>query len=138
MIKNGKKCKIHYTLTVYGEIVDSSENKEPLEYVHGSGQIITGLECALKGLKVGEMKQIMVGPDDAYGPINPQAILEVPREKLGHIEIEIGSVLKAEDPEGKTIQGMIKEIHDSSVTVDFNHPLAGKELNFEVKVIEIN
>lgn len=138
MIKSGKKVKIHYTLTVQGEIVDTSEDKDPLEYVHGSGQIIVGLEAALEGMAPNETKEVTVGPDDAYGPINPQAILEIPREKLHHIEIEVGAILKAEDPDGKTVQGIIKEIQEETVIVDFNHPLAGKELHFDVKVLEVS
>ena len=138
MIKSGKKVKIHYTLTVQGEVVDTSEDKDPLEYVHGSGQIIVGLEAALEGMEPDQTKEVTVGPDDAYGPINPQAILEIPRDKLQHIEVEVGAILKAEDPDGKTVQGIVKEVKDETVIVDFNHPLAGKELHFTVKVLEVS
>ena len=90
MIENGKKVRIHYTLKVDGNIIDSSRDSEPLEYEHGAGQIIPGLERVLEGLKKGESRQVHIGPDDAYGPIDLQAIIEVPREHIKDDEIEVG------------------------------------------------
>ncbi len=137
MIEDGKRVKIHYKLIVDGDIVESSEEAGPLEYEHGRGQIIPGLEHALDGLNEGDSRQVDIGPDDAYGPINLQLILEIPRKQIQAGEIEIGSVLRGKDSAGKTIQGLVKDLNDEIVTVDFNHPLAGKELHFDVEVIEI-
>ena len=138
MIEKGKKVRFNYTLTVEGQIVDSSDASQPFEYEHGSSQIIPGLEIALEGLNIGDRKEVHIGPDDAYGPINPKAVVEIPKEQVGDGNIEIGMVLSATSTEGKTLQGVVKKIQETAVTVDFNHPLAGKELFFQVEVIEIS
>ena len=137
MIQNGKKVKIEYTLFVGGEVFDTSKGGEPLEYHHGSGQIIPGLEHALEGLKPGDEKKVHVGPEDAYGPIHPQAILQVPREQIQDAVVEVGMVLSARNAEGQAMQGVVREVTESTVTVDFNHPLAGKELYFEITIIDV-
>ena len=138
MIQKGKKVKLEYTLFVGGKVFDTSKGNEPLEYVHGSGQIIPGLEHSLEGLKPGDEKKLHVGPDDAYGPIQPQAILQVPREQIQDETVEVGMILSARNANGQTMQGIVTEVNESSVTVDFNHPLAGKELYFEIIVIDVN
>lgn len=138
MIQNGSRVKIDYTLYVNGEVFDSSRGGEPLEYIHGGGQIIPGLERALDGLKPGDEKKIHVGPDDAYGPIHPQAIIQVPREQIQDEAIEPGMILSARNADGQTMQGVVTEVSDGFVTVDFNHPLAGKELYFEITIVEVS
>lgn len=138
MIKNGSRVKIEYTLFVGGEIFDSSKGGEPLEYVHGSGQIIPGLERTLEGLQPGDEQKVHVGPDDAYGPIQLQAIIQVPREQIKEGTVEAGMILSARNAEGQTMQGVVTEVNENSVTVDFNHPLAGKELYFEITIIEVS
>ena len=96
MIQNGSKVKIEYTLFVDKKVFDSSKGGEPLEYVHGSGQIIPGLERTLEGLKPGDEQKTHVGPDDAYGPIHPQAIIQVPRNQIREEgAIETGMILSA-------------------------------------------
>lgn len=137
IVVNGKKVKIHYTLRVDGNVIDSSQETGPLEYEHGTGQIIPGLERVLDGLKEEDSRQVHIGPDDAYGPIDPQAIIEVPREHIKDDEVEVGMILKGRDTSGRTMKGIVKEVGEEKVTVDFNHPLAGKELFFEVEVVEI-
>ena len=137
MIQNGKKVKIDYTLFVNGEIFDTSKGTEPLEYIHGSGQIIPGLERSLEGLKPGDEQKVHVGPDDAYGPIHPQAIIQVPREQIQDRNVEAGMILSAKNDDGQTMQGVVTEVTENSVTVDFNHPLAGKELYFEILIIDV-
>ena len=138
MIENGKKVKIEYTLFVGGEVFDTSKGGDPMEYTHGSGQIIPGLERALDGLKPGDEKKVHVGPDDAYGPIHPQAVIQVPREQIQDGSVEVGMMLTAKNDNGQTLQGIVTEVTESSVTVDFNHPLAGKELYFEITVIAVS
>lgn len=137
MIKNGKKVQIHYTLTVEGEIVDSSSQEGPLEYEHGTGQIIPGLEKALEGLSEGDKKQVYVGCEDAYGPKDPQAIIDVPKDRVAIENIEPGMGLQAVDSSGKKIQGIVMEVGPDKVKIDFNHPLAGKELQFDVEIVKI-
>lgn len=138
MIENGKKVKIDYTLYVDGEVFDTSKGSEPLEYMHGSGQIIPGLERSLDGLKPGDERKVHVGPDDAYGPIHPQAVIQVPREQIQDGNVEVGMILSARNADGQTMQGVVTEVNEESVTVDFNHPLAGKELYFEITIIEVS
>lgn len=138
MIQSGKTVKIHYTLIVDGNVLESSQESGPLEYEHGKGQIIPGLENALEGLNEGDSNQIDVGPDDAYGPLNPELVIEIPRSQVQDGFIEIGTVLRGKDAQGKTMQGMVRAVNDEHVTVDFNHPLAGKELHFDFEVIEIS
>jgi FKBP-type peptidyl-prolyl cis-trans isomerase 2 len=138
MIENGKKVKIHYTLTVDGEVVDSSVDKSPLEYEQGSGQIIPGLEKDLLGLKPGDHKQVAVLPENAYGPVNREAILSIPRAELPPGELHIGMVLSGQSEDGHPLHGIVKEIDDCCALVDFNHPLAGKMLHFDVEVVEVS
>jgi len=138
MIENGKVVKINYTLTVRGEIVDSSEGREPLEYTQGNNMIIPGLESQLQGMKVGEKKTVVVGPEDAYGVINQESIIEVPKAQLGeNVDPQIGMMLQMQTPSGQALAGKIIEVKDEAVLVDFNHPLAGQELTFDVEVVEI-
>jgi FKBP-type peptidyl-prolyl cis-trans isomerase 2 len=138
MIKNGSKVKIHYKLIVDKQVIDSSKSNGPLQYEHGNNQIIPGLERALEGLKPGDTKQVHIGPDDAYGPIYPQAIIKIPRDKIKMDEVELGAQLKATDENGQLLRGVVKEIKDQLVIVDFNHPLAGKELLFEIEIVHVS
>ena len=138
MIENGKVVKINYTLTVRGEIVDSSEGREPLEYTQGNNMIIPGLESQLQGMKVGEKKTVVVGPEDAYGVVNQESIIEVPKAQLGeNVDPQVGMMLQMQTPSGQALAGKIIEVKDEAVLVDFNHPLAGQELTFDVEVVEI-
>jgi len=138
VIENGKIVKIHYTLIVEGNVLESSEESGPLEYEHGRGQIIPGLENALEGLSEGDTREVDIGPDDAYGPLNLELVVQIPRDQIQDGFIETGTVLRGKDSGGKTMQGIVREVNEENVTVDFNHPLAGKELHFDIEVIEIS
>ena len=107
MIKEGSKVKFDYTLTVDGKVADTSAGRGPLEYTHGAGHIIPGLEEELLGMKVGDKKTVKVAPEKGYGKVLEEAIRRVPKEAIGGV-------------------------------LDFNHPLAGKELTFDVEIKEIN
>ncbi len=138
MIENGKTVKFNYTLTVEGQTVDSSEGKEPLEYVQGEGKIIKGLEAQMEGLKAGDTKDITVGPEDAYGVVDQRAVIEIPKTQLGdQVTPQPGMMLQLTTADGQPLTGTIKEVKDETVVVDFNHPLAGKELQFAVEVVEV-
>ena len=137
-IQDGKQVTFDYTLTVDGQIVDSSEGKNPLRYTHGDGKLIPGLSKQLEGLRVGDEKGIAVTPDQAYGTIDPTAFQEVPKEKLPTTaELKVGTPLKFLGPEGQTMIVRIAEVKDNTIVVDFNHPLAGKTLNFQIKVVSV-
>ncbi len=137
-VEKGKKVKVEYTLTVDGKVVDSSEGKEPLSYVQGEGQLIKGFESQIEGMKVGESKKIVVAPKDGYGDSVPDAIKEFPKDKFpAEPPMQVGMVVEFNSPDGNTIPGIISEIKDTGIMVNFNHPLAGKTLNFDAKVVGI-
>jgi FKBP-type peptidyl-prolyl cis-trans isomerase SlyD len=138
-IKKGSKVSFDYTLTVDGKVIDSSETKGPLSYIQGEGQIIPGLARQMEGLRAGDERTITVPPEEAYGSINPEALREVPRSLLASdLDPQIGMVLQFQTKEGRPLIGAIKEINKDNIIVDFNHPLAGKVLTFQVKIISVN
>jgi len=130
--------RIDYTLTLSdGEIVDSSADEGPLEFLQGHGQIIPGLEEGLAGMAVGEEKEIVVTPDFAYGEYDPDAFDLIPLEEFpDDFELEPGMALELFDEDtGEPSEAYIAEVRKDGVVVDFNHPLAGETLYFEVKVV---
>jgi len=138
MINKGAKVKFDYTLTVDGKIADTSAGRGPLEYTHGSGQIIVGLEEELTNMNVGDKKTVTIPAEKAYGPVLQEAIKRVPKEAINNAEqLKVGDMVGASN-EGHTFRAIVKEITDKEVVLDFNHPLAGKELTFEVEIKEIN
>jgi FKBP-type peptidyl-prolyl cis-trans isomerase 2 len=134
MIANGKKVKFNYVLKVGGQIMDQSK-ESPLEYVHGQGGIIPGLQDGMLGMKQGEKKVICVQPERAYGLVQPEAFVEIPKDRLP--EARVGMPVGAKSPEGQNYQGYVAEIRPETILIDFNHPLAGKELEFDVEVVSI-
>ncbi len=137
-IQKGSQASFDYTLTVDGEVVDSSEGKEPLQYTHGEGQIIPGLSKQLEGMRVGEEKKVEVLPGEAYGQINADAFQEVPRSTLpANLELQVGMMLEVSSPQG-IVPARVAELKENSIVLDFNHPLAGKALSFQVKIVSIN
>jgi len=138
MIEDGKSVAMDYTLTVAGEVVDTSEGKEPLEYTQGAGEIISGLEQQMEGMKEGESKKIMVEAEDAYGPVNPNAVREIPRERFPEeVNLQPGMVIPLRDNNGNSLPARIDEVNGDMVVLDFNHPLAGQDLTFDVTVVDI-
>jgi peptidylprolyl isomerase len=137
-ISKDKLVKIHYKGTLSnGEVFDSSEGRDALEFISGLGMIIPGLEAGIEGLKAGDKKTVEVKSDEAYGPIREEAMQEVPKEQFpADMKLEVGMQLAAQGPQG-VIPVVVKEILENSVKVDFNHPLAGKDLIFDVEVVEV-
>ena len=137
-IQAGSLVAFDYTLTdESGKVLDTSKGKEPMHYVHGKGQIIPGLEKELAGMTVGSQKKVTVKPEDGYGPVNPQAFQEIPKDKLPPEALKVGTVLTATGPQGQHVPVRVHEIKENTVVMDFNHPLAGKTLLFDIKVTEI-
>ncbi|WP_407332588.1 peptidylprolyl isomerase [Enterovibrio sp. 27052020O] len=138
MIEDNKVVKIDYTVKdESGQIIDSSEGKEPLAYLHGTGNIIPGLENALTGKAEGDAFSAEVQPEDAYGPRNDAMIQTVEKSVFqGVEEIEVGMIFNAQGPQGD-IQVTIADINGDQVTIDGNHPLAGLVLHFEGVVREV-
>jgi FKBP-type peptidyl-prolyl cis-trans isomerase SlyD len=138
LVREGSIVALEYTLSDdNGNILDSSDGKDPMIYVHGQGQIVPGLEKALTGMKAGEEKTVSVKPEEGYGHRDPKAFQEIPRENFPAESLKVGAMLTARSPDGMPIRMRVHEIKDKVVLVDFNHPLAGKTLTFKVKVSEI-
>lgn len=138
VVSEGKTVKVNYTLTVDGKEMDSSKGRGPLEFKVGSHQVIPGFEKAVVGMKAGDKKSVKVAPEDAYGPVDPNAVQTVAKNQLPpEITPKAGMVLSAHGKDGQTMPVKIVEVKDDVVVVDFNHPLAGKTLNFDVEVLEI-
>lgn len=137
MIKEGSKAKFDYTLTVDGKVADTSAGRGPLEYTHGAGMIIPGLEKELAGMKVGDKKTVTVKPEEGYGPVREDAIKRVPKEAISNAgDLKVGDMVGASNGE-HTFRAIVKEIGEKEITLDFNHPLAGKELVFDVEIKEV-
>ncbi len=119
------------------ELVDQNTSDNLLEFLVGQRNIIPGLENALLGLGITDTKSVEVSPEDAYGAYDDNALEEVPSEQFEGIDLKEGMTLYAKDEQGQSIPAVIKTIGASSVLVDYNHPLAGKTLNFDVEIVEI-
>ncbi len=138
-VKNGDTIKVHYhgKLTT-GETFDSSAGREPLEFEVGSGMVIKGFDDGVTGMSVGEKKTINIPFMEAYGPKNPDMIIEMPKDRFPRdMEIEVGMPLGMSDPNGQQFQVTVVEIKEEMVMLDANHPLAGQDLIFDLELMEI-
>lgn len=125
----------HYTLkNSAGEQLESSVGSEPLMYLEGVGQIIPGLEEAIKALKAGDKKTITVKAAEAYGEIEPEMIVEIPKERLPKQDVQVGDRFHADAGDGHAQVVQVTKVTDTHVTIDGNHPLAGQDLTFEVEI----
>lgn len=125
---------LDYTLTVDGAIVDASEG-DPIEFIQGRRHIIAGLEQAIYGMAINESKNVVVAPEDGYGVSDPEAVIAVPRDEFPpEIPLEVGVRLQVQNDDGSVMTAAINKIEGDIVTLDFNHPLAGKTLRFDVTV----
>ena len=139
-IKKGDKIKVEYKGTLEdGTIFDSSEKHgKPLEFEAGAGMVIKGFDEAVIGMEKGEEKEIKLQPTEAYGEPRPELMKKIPRDKLPkEPEPKPGMMLAMGTPDGKQFPAMIKEVDEKEITIDLNHPLAGKNLNFKIKIVEI-
>lgn len=137
-VRDGQVVSMEYTLKVEGNVADSSEGRAPLEFVQGAGNIIPGLEREMTGMRVGESKEVMVAAVDAYGEEDEKAFMDVPRDQFPEeIPVKVGTELQVQNKEGQPMYARIDVVGDNSVRLDFNHPLAGKELHFAIKVVDI-
>ncbi len=117
------------------EIVDSNKGGMPLEFITGKGQLIPGLEAQLAGMSEGESADLLVKAADAYGEVNPEAVQTLPKEQFEGVELEAGMMLYGQGEDGQQVQVIVKSFTDTDVTIDYNHPLAGKDLMFAVTII---
>ncbi|AZV46027.1 peptidylprolyl isomerase [Nautilia sp. PV-1] len=127
---------IEYTVkNSKGEVVDSNKGQAPLEFIAGQNQIIPGLEKEVEGMEVGEEKTVTVKADEAYGQRNEEWVETLPKEQFEGIDLQKGMTLYGQSPDGQTIAVTVVDFDDKNVTIDYNHPLAGEDLTFDVKVV---
>lgn len=138
VVSEGKSVKVDYTLKVDGKVVDSSKGRQPLQFKAGSHEVVPGFEKAVMGMKVGEKKSFKLSPEEGYGAQNPKAIQDVPRKELpADLTPKAGMTLYAQAKDGQRFPVRIVEVKKDVVVMDFNHPLAGKTLDFDVEVLDI-
>ena len=138
IIQDNLVVTLDYSLIVEDELLESTEDGEPIQFIQGMGQIIPGLENALYGLKIGDQKQVVILPEEGYGEYDPESIQEAKKDEFSEeVPLDIGTFLDLEDDEGDILSAQIIEADEHTVTLDFNHPLAGKTLTFEITVTDI-
>jgi FKBP-type peptidyl-prolyl cis-trans isomerase SlyD len=129
---------LDYTLIVEDEMLESTDEGEAIQFIQGLGQIIPGLENALYGMKVGEKKTVVIEPEDAYGVYDEESTQVAKKDEFAEeIPLDVGTFLDLDDDEGEILSAQIIEEDEETVTLDFNHPLAGKILTFEITVSEL-
>ncbi|MBK8616608.1 MAG: peptidylprolyl isomerase [Anaerolineales bacterium] len=137
-VQDGLVVSMDYKLTVDGEVLDSSDDAGPLQFLAGYGNIVPGLESEMIGMKIGESKDVVVKPEDGYGEFDDEAFMDVPRNEFPEdMEIEEGVELNVTDEDGQNQYARVENITKETVRLDFNHPLAGAELHFSVKVVAL-
>lgn len=133
-----KLVSLEYTLRVDGgEVVDSNVGQEPLSYTHGRGELVAALETALEGMAIGDEKRVVIEAEDGYGLVDPKRVQEVPIALVAPDAREPGTQIQTRGPHGKPLYMRVKEVKKDTIVMDMNHPLAGKTLDFEVKVVDI-
>ena len=137
-VDDGQVVSMHYTLHVNGQVLDSSEGGEPLQFIQGMGHIIPGLEHELYEMKIGDSKKVVVAAKDGYGEIDTEAFMDVPRDSFPpEVPVEIGTELELRDQSDHPVYARIETITEENVRLNMNHPLAGKELHFDVKIADL-
>lgn len=135
----GKQVSIAFTIRLEGDIaIESSIGKEPLTYIHGTGQIFPVLERALEDMKLDEIRIVEVKPEEGYGHYNPDAMKEVDKNLVPPDALKVGSKLQSIDSKGRPVHPFVHEIKEDKVVLDFNHPLAGKTAYYEVKLLGVH
>ena len=135
-VQNDVVVSMEYTLRVDGEVIDSSQGQDPLQFLVGHGNIISGLEREMMEMKVGDSKDVIIQPVDAYGEYDDEAFMNVPHSEFpSDMPLEEGMELTVRDDSGQSRYAQVETIDDDTVKLNFNHPLAGDELHFNVKVV---
>ena len=139
-VKKGDKVKIHYTGRIKdGSVFDSSIEREPIEFEIGSGRVIAGVDKGVIGMKPGEKKEVAVPPQEGYGEYEQKLLIDVPMDKIPKdIKPEVGMRLQMVNNMGQPLPVLVTEVNDESVKLDANHPLAGKDLVFNIELVEIS
>ena len=137
-VSNGKQVTLEYTMKLDDQsVVDSNVGGEPLKVTQGKHELVPGLEKALEGMAAGEKKKVTVAPPEAYGTVDPKAFQEVDKNMVPTNARKVGMQLEGKTTDGRTVYPRISEVKNETIVLDFNHPLAGKTLHFDVKVLEV-
>ena len=137
-VQNDLVVTLDYKLFVEDELLESTDDGEPIQFLQGHGQIIPGLEQAVYNLKVGDTKKVVIEPDDAYGEYDPESLEVAKKEEFSEeVPLDVGTFLDLRDDEDEVLSAQIVEADEETVTLDFNHPLAGKTLTFEITVTDL-
>lgn len=137
MITQGSTVEVHYTGKLTNdEVFDSSEGKEPLKFEVGSGQIIPGFESAILGKNVGDKVTVSIDPSQAYGDVREDLLVKVPFDKMPG-EVEVGQTLQADSGTGQPVMVVVEQVNEDHVVINGNHPLAGKELVFDIEIVSV-
>ena len=137
-INQDSEVTLHFTLKLpNGDVVDTTTNKAPATFKVGDGSLLPGYEQSLYGLKAGDKRSFEIEPERGFGPGSEQNIQTMPRDNFSDMELEPGLLIIFKDAAGGEMPGVVKTIHDSIVEIDFNHPLAGKVITFEVEIIAV-
>jgi peptidylprolyl isomerase len=136
----GNKVKVHYTGKLNdGTVFDSSENREPLEFVLGEGNMIQGFDAAVEGMELGSQKSVVIPSVEAYGDKRDDMMVDIPIDQVpADIKPEVGMDLSIQNQEGQPMPVKVVNVDDKKITLDANHPLAGQDLNFDIKLVEID
>jgi FKBP-type peptidyl-prolyl cis-trans isomerase SlpA len=136
----GTQVTLHFALELEdGSVVDSNFDAEPVTFVMGDGNLLPGFEEALLGLQAGDEKSFVITPEKGFGGYNPENIQEFPRDQFpDDVELTEGLVLSFADAQNNEMPGVVQEFDERTVTVDFNHPLAGRDIEFSVRIIDVN
>ncbi|MBN1368897.1 MAG: peptidylprolyl isomerase [Dehalococcoidaceae bacterium] len=140
MAQNGDTVKVHYTGTLEdGSVFDSSLGRDPLEFTLGEGSVIPGFESAVNGMKIGDSKTVTIPCEQAYGQRDDNQLIEIPKSQLPeNLNPAVGQQLQMQTMEGQVLVVTVTRVDDESITVDANHPLAGKDLTFKIELVEIS
>jgi len=143
-VADGARVTLHFSLSLPdGEIIDSNFDQQPATFVVGDGNLLPGFEAALKGLEAGESIEVLLPPQMAFGEINPENVQSLPRQQFAGLlanttdPMQPGTVLAFTDAGGNDIPGVVKEIGELMVVIDFNHPLAGREILFKAEILSV-
>jgi peptidylprolyl isomerase len=138
-VESGSTVQVHYKGTLKtGEVFDSSEGRQPLEFVVGSGQVINGFDTAVRDMNVGEQKTVNIPVEQAYGERTQDALVSIPRTEFpADIEPEVGMELQMSDDQGHVFPVVVAQVADDSVILDANHPLAGHDLTFDITLVGV-
>jgi len=137
-VSRGSTVFLSYKLFVDGQLIDQAGENDPIQFVQGKGKIISGLERQLNGMRIGETKHLTIEPIHAYGEINPESILTIRKNEIQtHLPIYTGTIIEIKDKTGNRVEGKVIHVDQDEILIDTNHPLAGKTLEFDIKIMDI-